>query len=327
MVSIHQIGIRYETSQLNVAKQGATALYVDTNHPAANDDNDGYSWDMPLKTIMGAMRKAQPWTEIWVRGGDYYESVTIDKDNIKLIGAVEDGSNRVAIHASETWGLKIEAAYCDISQIAIITTNADGVVVSYPGNRLSRLYIDLSSLGVSTKCGIRLNDADRCIIENCIINGDGNKDYQIGVLVANGSVDDVIRNCTISGMGETSELHAGYGVGLYRSQRALVEHNTISNCGVGVYIYQDTPVEYQGHAVINNMFSENYSYDVFDPTTNQLVTGNMIDGNFYAYEEWFRDSNHDGIADIVVDCYNNRDYHPLANPNAWKTIQKGRSKW
>jgi hypothetical protein len=37
--------------------------------------------------------------------------------------------------------------------------------------------------------------------------------------------------------------------------------------------------------------------------------------NFYGYQDWFTDYDHDGLADVAVCCYLNYDYAPLAYPH------------
>lgn len=72
------------------------ALYVDTNHANASDGNSGLDADFPLSTIGQAMTNAQANDAIHIAAGDYDEVVTINKDNLTLIGVGPRGSVAVA---------------------------------------------------------------------------------------------------------------------------------------------------------------------------------------------------------------------------------------
>lgn len=322
MVSIYNTGIRYETIELGIAREGATSLYVDTDNPAASDENEGYSWVDPLKTIGEAIERSMAWTKIWVRGGEYYENLTIANDNVHIYGAARDGAGRVVIKnaKNDTPVIKITGNACYIENLAIEASNADAVVIeSSPNNRLDNLYIKCDSLGSKVYYGVYLNDADSAVINHCHIEADTNDiDKLVGVMIDNGSVNCKLTDSIITKFGGASGLHTGYGVAIDDAQRLLVEENAITDCSVGVYFYEREAMITA--AVVHNIFAENRDYDVYDPN-NPSVSGTLIDSNFYGYEGWFTDSDHDGIADTIVSCFNNYDNHPLANPWAWKVAQ------
>lgn len=321
MVSIYNTGIRYETVELGVAREGATSLYVDTDSEAASDDNEGYSWADPLKTISEAVKRAMTWTKIWVRGGEYYDNIVISADNVHIYGAARDGDERVVIRNLDDKKpvIKITGNACYIENIAVEANNVDSIVIeSSPNNTLRNLYVENDSDGLDPYYGIYLNDADSTIIDHCHITAESaDIDKLIGVMIDNGSVNCRLTNSVITGLGGDSGSHTGYGVAIDDAQRILIEENTITNCSVGIYFYERDDVI--STAVLHNVFAENRDYDVYDPN-NPSRSGTLIDSNFYGYDGWFTDSNYDGVADTVVSCFNNYDVHPLSNPWAWKIM-------
>lgn len=78
-------------------------LYVDCNHDAASDDNDG-SISHPLRTINAAAKIAEPGTHIWIRGGVYRECVRPQMggtDPAHMICYEAYNDEKVVIKASE----------------------------------------------------------------------------------------------------------------------------------------------------------------------------------------------------------------------------------
>ena len=70
-------------------------LYVDQHHPTASDENDG-SENAPFKTISAAARLVQPGERIFIKKGEYFETVRdikggTDKEHMVLLEG-EDGA-------------------------------------------------------------------------------------------------------------------------------------------------------------------------------------------------------------------------------------------
>lgn len=67
-----------------VKSRPSQTLYVDGNHPAANDANPGNSPAHPLKTVGAAIAKLEPNTTVWIRKGRYPESLHISRSGLGL---------------------------------------------------------------------------------------------------------------------------------------------------------------------------------------------------------------------------------------------------
>ena len=338
MVYMAQSSIRFEISELNVSKSGWTTLFVDGSYTAASDANDGYSWEHPKKTISGALAAANPWCKIYVKSTEYPESVTIPYEHVQLIGMTEDGPSVAKIVATGGTGIIITAGFCEIMNMAVEATNLHAIQATLPGHHFHNLAISLVNTSGAAKYGIWLNDADKCEIDNCHIDGNGN-DEVIGIFAGDDCVDVNIHDNYIEGFGDGTGdagcvagvcTNNGYCIGIAESaQRVRVHDNVCIDGCVGVYFYKTGGEAYKGHSIIHNQFYELCNYDIFDqfdPDDETDASGILIRENFYGYSGgWFEDSNRDGRADYMVECGTNKDYAPLASPQAWRTSPIARS--
>jgi hypothetical protein len=330
MVSWIQNSIRAESAELCFAKEGWTALYVNQNSDAASDDNDGFSWDRPCKTIQGAIDKADTWAKIFIAaGGTYLENVVIDTlDKIKLIGAVQDGLTRSAITPTSGVPLTIETGYCEAMGLALVSTNNHALKLEGPGHYMHDMYVEVNNSAATVYYGEYLNDADACVLENIHHDGHSSENV-IGTYVGGGSVDvGIIGNYYID-WGDS--VKPGYAIGVYDAQRVsivprVVAGHIIPNRFISNYlgVLLSPQAGYRGHCVHGNGFWEQVNYDGYD-TNDQDISGNRVDGNFYGYTDWFRDLNHDGIGDLIVTWGGNKDFHPLAGLQSWRTPPMSRT--
>ncbi|MFA5692731.1 MAG: right-handed parallel beta-helix repeat-containing protein [Acholeplasmataceae bacterium] len=332
MVYMAQSSVRFEISELAVSKSGWTTLFVDQAYAAAHDDNDGYSWAKPKKTIAGALADAEPWCKIYVKSGEYAESITIPHEHVQLIGITEDGASAAKIVATGGTALIITAGFCAVENIAIEATNQHGIQATTPGHRFDRIAMDLTNTSGSAKYGIWLNDSDRSEICNCHIDGNGSDDM-IGIIIGEDCVDVLIHDNYITGCGDGIGDagcaaggvcgNAGYCMGVAETaQRSHVYGNIMIDSCVGIYLYKHGGEDYKGHSIIHNQFYEICNYDVYDqydPDDASDPSGIIIRENFYGYTGWFDDTDRDGRADYMVRCYSNYDRAPLSSPRAWET--------
>lgn len=316
MVSISQFSIRNSTATLNISKGGSTSLYVDKNYPTADDYNDGFSWDRPFKTINGALSTAGPWTEIYIKSGVYDENVIIPHENTILHGLVQDGIAKVSIQPSGGIPLVCSYGHCEFHGIEFVSSNADGIYVTGNDVKIHDCDFHILSSGLSSHACVAIHGGNYALIYSCSLDG-ANYPNVIGVLVDSGSIDAGILGNYFTGFGYGDS--AGYAIAIHDAQRvAIVPRmldgrmmpNRFYHNYVGVYFY--TEVGYRGHSVHGCGFWDTTYYDVYDPNV-PADSGIVIDGNFYGYAGWFTDDNHDGMADLLVDCYSNGDYHPLSS--------------
>jgi len=321
MVSSGLVSIRTESANLNLAKTGATSLFVDQLGVNASDDNDGFDWDRPFLTIMGAMAMANPWTEVFIRTGVYPENVVIPYENIKLHGAVQSGLSKVSIAPVSGVPLTIQHEFCCIGRMELVSTDAYGCVIGADNVVIHDIDSHITVTGAA-KAGIRINGGANTRVSNAAMTGN-NTLNSIGILIDGGATDVGIIGSYFTAFGDA--LNIGYAIAIEDAQRVSIVPslsdgqyipNRFNANHVGVYFYP--MAGYRGHCVHGNGFwGHTSSYDIYD-NNDPDVSGIVVDGNFYGYTGWFTDHNHDGIADLLVDCYNNVDYHPLAGLQSWR---------
>ena len=151
--------IARQVRDLNVAKRGATSLYVDGTN--GSDTFTGESWRQALATIQGAVDVADPWTQIFIKAGTYAENVIIDTDSISLIGQSRDSVN---IHPTATAdALKVSSDGVVIRRLSLFGPNYTNCA-SLSGEHL--LLDDLLLDGESSSSGIRLTTPNFTTINN-----------------------------------------------------------------------------------------------------------------------------------------------------------------
>mgnify|MGYP001290354993 FL=1 len=304
--------IRTQSATLNFSKGGSTSLYVDQNSPRASDNNDGYNWERPFKTINGAIAYLEPWMDIWIKSGIYQENVVIDREKVTLHGLVQAGLDRVEISPSSGLPLDVQVGYCEIEGISLVSTNSDASHFTGPGHHIHDSYIEVNSDGTAQRTGILLNDCDSAILDHLHLNGQWNENV-IGIRVdgtLNASVDGVIRDSYFENFGTIGV--SGQGINLNNAQRWLITKNVFNSCYNGIFCMV---MPNSMHSIVGNQFYSNSNFDICDMNTNPIASGIFISNNFYGYVDWFDDPDHDGIASVPIQCYHNYDYAPLAYPH------------
>jgi hypothetical protein len=157
--------MRTESANLNLAKTGSTSLFVDQLSPNASDDNDGFDWDRPFETIMGALSYANPWTELWIRTGIYEENVILPYENIQIHGAVQSGLTKVSIAPVSGVPLTIQYGFCRVGGVELVSTDAHGCVVSADNVVLHDIDSHITVTGPA-KAGIRINGGGNTRVSN-----------------------------------------------------------------------------------------------------------------------------------------------------------------
>lgn len=304
--------LRNQSATLNFSKGGSTSIYVDQNHSAASDKNDGYNWDRPKKTIAGAIAILAPWMEIWIKSGTYAESVVIDEENVVLHGVVQAGLDRVEIAPLTGVPLDVQVGYFEVEGLALVSTNANALQLTGPGHKIHDTYIEVNSDG-STQCtGILLDDCDNFDLHHNHLDGKYGLNT-IGVRVdgtLGASVDGYIHDNFFENFGTVGV--AGQGINLNNAQRCVIHKNIFDSCYNGIYC---EVLANSLHSIYGNQFYANASVDVCDMNTDQQVSGITVINNFYGYSGWYQDNDHDGIAEFPVACYYNYDYAPLSSPH------------
>lgn len=304
--------IRTESASLNFSKGGSTSIYVDQAAVNASDNIDGYSWSRPKKTIAGAIAVLQPWMEIWIKPGIYQENVVITEPNVVIHGIVQAGLDRAEIAPISGVPVQCTVGYVELEGLSIISTNDNAIELTGPGHKIHDCFIEVDSDGTAQCSAILLNDCDKFLVHDCNFSGRYAEDT-IGVRVdgtLNASVDCCVRDNYFHGFGTVAT--PGQCINLNNAQRCLVIRNTFDSSYIGVNC---EVIANALHTIVGNQFYANASVDICDLNPDQQASGIHIQNNFYGYTGWYSDPNHDGIADVAVQCYYNYDYAPLAYPH------------
>lgn len=304
--------IRTQSATFNFSKGGSTAIYVDQAAPNCNDKNDGYAWDRPKETIQGAIDVLEPWMEIWIKSGIYQENIVIDKENVIMHGLVQAGLDRVEIAPLSGVPLDVQVGYFELSGVSLVSTKSSALKVTGPGHKIHDNYIEVNSDGLAQHTGIMFNDADKLHMWDNTLNGKWGLNT-VGVRVdgtLNASVDCLIKDNFFQNFGTVAT--AGQGINLNNAQRCLVLRNIFDSCYNGIFI----ELHNNGlHSIFGNQFYANSGIDIVDFNPDQQLSGNVIQNNYFGYVDWYLDHDHDGIADIPIQCYYNYDYAPLSYPH------------
>lgn len=304
--------IRTQSAQFNFSKGGSTSIYVDQASAKASDLNDGYAWDRPKKTIQGAIDVLSPWMEIWIKSGIYQENVVIDNENVIIHGLVQAGLDRVEIAPLSGKPIDITVGYVELEGLAFVSTNANCASLTGPGHKLHDCYFEVNSDGSAQRTAVSLNDCDKMQFYNNHLNGKFGLDT-IGLRIdgtLNPSVDCVVRDNYFQNFGTVAT--AGNGVNLNNAQRCLITKNVFDSCYNGIYLCVKAN---SLHSIIGNQFYANASVDICDMNPVQQDSGVFINNNFFGYSGWYSDNDHDGIAEVPVQCYYNYDYSPISSPH------------
>lgn len=326
-----QLTIKTDIDSLYVSRDSGGTLFVDGAYATASDDNDGFSAVSPKKTIMGAVNAAGAGWTIRIAPGTYPENVVIPTghDGIRIIGRARDGINKTSIAPAIGRPVTINCGYSEVEMVELVDTaiaGGDANNVCLYATGYGHKIHDIALLANSVGCwGIWFDDVDYGVIHNCYLDGNY-VNNGIGIMVGDDSVMlHIYRNViTKWGSGSGSGLgNNGYAIGRHKlAQRMIVEENDIIDNFVGIYLYPPDVPGIEGDYIGHNNFMENASYDVYDE--HGIISANIINENFYGYQfpggqNWYDDSNNDGISDIIVICgITNKDRHPLSSPYSWK---------
>ncbi len=169
------------------------------------------------KTIQSAIDGAGPGDTVIVDNGTYYESVTVDKANIILIGNSTSDCKIIHNHVGSS----------DSDYAAAINVTAGGV-------RITGFNISVSG---SYTHGIRLNktaSSNSNILGNNITTTGGNG-HGIFIYISNNSI---IKDNNI-----ITEGRSAYGIYVYSSLNNKILNNTISNSGLlgyGIFLFSSS---------------------------------------------------------------------------------------
>lgn len=234
----------------------ATTYYVATN---GSDTNNGTTLTTPYATINKAASVVNPGDTVYVRGGVYYQTVSISRD----------GSSTARILFTSYTG---ETAVIDGSNSA-----TGAVLVSfYDAN-----YVDFTKFEVanSKDVGISLWNSKNCTLKNNVVRGALKSGIYVGAdLVGNNYDNEVSDNRVYNNvMVNAGHTTGGTALAVSKSHRIKVLRNTVyENHGNGIG-YSSGGTD---GVIADNKVYDNYNNNIhISNTDNTRVERNFAYGN------------------------------------------------
>ena len=258
-----------------MVSQWATEKYFYVSPPysgpiwyVSTTGSDSYNGSVtyPFRTITKAISRAAAGDTIYIAAGTYSETITIDKDNITIIGA--DSATTIIDPPGDSTNTSLYGIYADAK---------------------TNLYI--SNLRV-TDCyyGIYFSNVDTSVINNVWVEWCGKTGGSgAGITLINGSDSNIIQNCyvykNIYGLfinnnsnknTITNNLSSNNKYGFYfeTADSNYIKNNTISNNEFGLYLYSSF-----SNNVISNKSINNDSGFYIDSSGTNYITNNTILNN------------------------------------------------
>lgn len=300
MVRLQLDSIAQEAMDLNLAKEGYTAFYVDGTN--GRDNYPGDSWEQPFKTIQHAIDEAGAWAKIFIKAGTYAENVTIAKDSMHLVGQSRDS---VEIHPASGTALTIVSDFVTIEKLALYssatTFSAD---VSGENIVLDTLTLDGDAIGDGIIIRLATGGYSRHVIVNNIYASNSN----LQSAITTGATTDVtISNCelNLTYPDDGTVIYMAHAVG------AKIFNNTIgAMAGVG---------KGRGMWVTGTCSDINIFHNNFIGNDTQLKdSSGVCDVMENFYDDHTTDTNNDGLCDTPYAFMGGTDYQPVSRINGWK---------
>jgi len=314
--------------------------YVDDKPNLYRDGTAEY----PFNSIQQAIDAANEGDIIYVFGGEYNETLIIDKE-LTLIGSIEEGKSIIYYGASHKYTIKITADHVNFTGFEVRDTQNN--IQSYIGGAL--IHISSSSVifqrNTVTNCnngnGMFLDSSDDNLIKDNIINTTLNGIYGESSKT-NDLVNNDISNCSAAAIEiKNSDYNILYANSLRGNIYGLVARNcndlTIRSCvvhdnnlrGVGLY---DCANSY----VLNNSIYDNVGEGLYISSNNCEIIGNKLRNNVNAIRidkansiiknNYFNESSVYGII-AYSDSSDNLIYLNSFNNNRFSAVDQGNNIW
>lgn len=300
-------------SIITVTVQSAgNEIYVDDSPHTYRDGSAEY----PFATIQHALNVAENGDTIYVFGGTYNETLTIDK-NVTLIGSIEAGDSVICKNQYNRYTVEITVDY--------VTFEGFTLTNEYNQNTVSLLYVTSNNVVIqgnnisdSHNWGIYLDNSDDNTIGNnrvnktkgiSIVNSKNNvfinnvlsNNTEAGLYLQSGSADNIIYGNTIenntygiyalsqenTNITSNTIMHNDFdGIKLYGGSSSIVSNNSIhTNGGNGLDISSSKSI------IRNNTFSKNQVGMNLDTSSCYIFNNTFISSLIYGVEATIRSSD------------------------------------
>ena len=287
--------IARQVRDLNVAKRGATSLYVDGTN--GSDTFTGESWRQALATIQEAVDTADSWTQIFIKSGTYAENVTIDKDSISLIGQSRDS---VEIHPASGDALTVSGDFVAATKLSLYAQDFCAL--------LSGEYLTLDTVGMDgayQSKGLYLTTPNHTTLKN-IYASTANLRSAISVYGPAEYLD--ISNCKFN---LTYDISSAYVIYLHDTHKSEISNNDIgtlplSASGAGLWVVSTC----SDLSIFHNNFIGNSTQIDSSGGTNIGIFENF-------YDDHTNVDNGFGIAKDPYTFIGGSDPRPICVRNGW----------
>lgn len=246
------------------------------------------TFQKPYESIQYAIDVAEPYDTIYVFGGNYNETLVIDKP-VTLVGSISDGTSFVDYKMSHIHTVTITSDDVNISGFEF--SNRDNTIRTYLNGAL--IYVDHVDNAIIeqnniTECkngyGIYMKSAHNTIINsNLILN------TLTGVYSESSSTDEIVFNnisyCNDSAVRFKFSNYTNiynntlykdrYGIYTYECYNLNITNNTITHClyrGVGDYSSKNNLIN-------KNLFDTNSVDGLYLDSTDTRVRDNIFQNN------------------------------------------------
>lgn len=218
-------------SSVQDAQQAKDSLQTTAGQTHVVEDGD---------SIMQAVQRAQPGDTIQVMPGTYYETVYIDKDNISIIGVIQEGRRATMDGRDELNDAILYSGNNVVVENLKITRYKGNAIMGQAGNNFeirNNIIVDTGVYGIFPQLG------KNGIVEHNIISGIEDAAIYVGmsdnVHVAHNHVFDSVA-----------------GIEIENSRHAIVENNMVVNNtgGILAFVTPGLPIKTTYDVIIRNNF-------------------------------------------------------------------------
>ena len=261
------------------------------------------------ESIQAAVKRAVPGTTIQILPGTYHETVYIDKDNVRLIGVIDQGRRAVLDGEGKLNDAILYSGNNVVVENLTITKYKGNGIMGQAGNNFeirNNLIVDTGVYGIFPQLG------QNGVVEHNVVSGIEDAAIYVGmsdnVHVAHNDVFDSVA-----------------GIEIENSRHAIVENNYVHNNtgGILAFVTPGLPIKTTSDVIIRNNFIVGNNHDNFGapgstvagipPGTGVLVMAAddvVIEGNIISDNKTagILVTDHGHAANITVD--------PESEPNS-----------
>ena len=220
------------------------------------------SAEHPYKSITEAIDLANNGDTIYVFGGSYNETLTVNK-RLSIIGGIDDVPSVISYGSEHYYTVDVTADYVSFENFTVVDTGRSitsqrGALIHVSGDNV---VIQKNNISYCTLWGVYLDSSNDNMISGNIIQ------TTMGVYVSNSN------NNVLSSNNITNSSDAG--IKILSSSKNIFYDNLIKKNNIGLYSRNSVNSNITGNTVLENKFDGLYLYG----DTNDIIQGNTFLNN------------------------------------------------